>query len=466
MDRPRLLDGVFDHRRPWVRPVADDPPRVRARRVRQDDAARRASPTQQRAAGLPVAWVTCDRDDDARAAFWSAVVAASSEAAGRPAAVPRRAARAPHGPADAAFVVDPARRPARRGSGARPRPRRRSRGAAPRRARRHPPPRRVGRPGSVRVALGCRFEPPIGLHRLRLTGRLHEVRAAQLAFTAEEADDFWDRHDLTLDRDAAQALLTLTEGWPAGLRLAALSLEGGDDPARFVEEFSGADRPGRRLPHRRDPRAPARGGRRLPPAHIGRRGAPGRPRRAPVRPRGRARPCSRTSPSATPSPPGSTGRNVVPLPRAAAHLPRRRAHPAGRRRGRPACTASPRGGSSSTTARRRRSSTPRRPGTRTSSTRCSARGAWACCWPARVTRSTQAVSALPRAYRAQPVALVHRALVAVDAGRRRGRRRGPRRAGPAPGRRRRPADDLAAPSRRAAPGPPGGRPRRRPDAAS
>ena len=96
--------------------------------------------------------------------------------------------------------------------------------------------------GRVRVALGCRFEPPIGLHRLRLTGRLHEVRAAQLAFTAEEADDFWSRHDIVLDSDSRAVLHTLIEGWPAGMRMAALSLEHGD-PATFVAEFSGADRP-------------------------------------------------------------------------------------------------------------------------------------------------------------------------------------------------------------------------------
>jgi LuxR family maltose regulon positive regulatory protein len=97
--------------------------------------------------------------------------------------------------------------------------------------------------GRVCVALGCRFEPPIGLHRLRLTGRLHEVRAAQLAFTAEEADAFWERHDVGLDEEQRATLLRLTEGWPAALRLAALSLEHGDDPAVFVDEFSGADRP-------------------------------------------------------------------------------------------------------------------------------------------------------------------------------------------------------------------------------
>ena len=195
---------------------------------------------EQRAAGVPVAWVTCDRDDDGTA-FWSAVITAATEAAPDSATV-LAGLDAPAGPADSTFVanligvlgdevpglvlvLDDVHEV---------------------RARevldgiQHLVEWVDGR---VRVALGCRFEPPIGLHRLRLTGRLHEVRAAQLAFTAEEANSFWDRHDVVLDAQARSTLLSLTEGWPAGMRMAALSLEHGDDPARFVEEFSGADRP-------------------------------------------------------------------------------------------------------------------------------------------------------------------------------------------------------------------------------
>lgn len=195
---------------------------------------------EQRAGGVPVAWVTCDRDDDGTA-FWNAVITAATEAAPDSATV-LAGLDAPAGPADSTFVanligvlgdevpglvivLDDVHEV---------------------RARevldgiQHLVEWVDGR---VRVALGCRFEPPIGLHRLRLTGRLHEVRAAQLAFTAEEANAFWDLHDVVLDAQARSTLLSLTEGWPAGMRLAALSLEHGDDPARFVEEFSGADRP-------------------------------------------------------------------------------------------------------------------------------------------------------------------------------------------------------------------------------
>ncbi|HYN66708.1 MAG TPA: LuxR C-terminal-related transcriptional regulator [Ornithinibacter sp.] len=193
----------------------------------------------QRAAGVPVAWVTCDRDDDSTA-FWSAVLVAATEAAPDSATM-LAGLDAPAGPTDSTFVanligvfadevpglllvLDDVHE---------------VRARAVLDGIQHLVEWADGR---VRVALGCRFEPPIGLHRLRLTGRLHEVRAAQLAFTAEEADDFWGRHDIVLDGDSRGVLHTLIEGWPAGMRMAALSLEHGD-PATFVAEFSGADRP-------------------------------------------------------------------------------------------------------------------------------------------------------------------------------------------------------------------------------
>ena len=193
-----------------------------------------------RASGTPVAWVTCDRDDDG-ATFWNAVIAAAAGEAADSATV-LGGLDAPAGPADSTFVstligvlgdevpglvivLDDVHEV-------------RDREVLD--GIQHVTEWVDGR---VRVALGCRFEPPIGLHRLRLTGRLHEVRAAQLAFTEDEANDFWDRHEVVLDADSRRALLHLTEGWPAGMRMAALSLEHGDDPRQFVAEFSGADRP-------------------------------------------------------------------------------------------------------------------------------------------------------------------------------------------------------------------------------
>jgi LuxR family maltose regulon positive regulatory protein len=193
---------------------------------------------QQRSSGVPVGWVTCDHDDDGTS-FWSAVILAASEAARDSTLL--AGFDAPAGPADSTFVANLIAVLGDEVPGIllvlddvhEVRDREVLDGIQ------HLVEWADGR---VRVALGCRFEPPIGLHRLRLTGRLHEVRAAQLAFTAEEADDFWERHDIVLDGDSRAVLHGLTEGWPAGMRMAALSLEHGD-PATFVAEFSGADRP-------------------------------------------------------------------------------------------------------------------------------------------------------------------------------------------------------------------------------
>ena len=151
----------------------------------------------QRAAGQPLAWVTCDSDDVATS-FWGAVITAA-----RAAEPPRSSSRLGvfevpaegAGPAFVGSLIDVVREAV---------PglvlviddahqlvdgevldglRRLVEGAGP----------------ELRVAFGCRFEPPIGLHRYRLTGRLLEVRAADLAFSDTEAHAFWGLHDVTID---------------------------------------------------------------------------------------------------------------------------------------------------------------------------------------------------------------------------------------------------------------------------
>jgi LuxR family transcriptional regulator, maltose regulon positive regulatory protein len=94
-------------------------------------------------------------------------------------------------------------------------------------------------PPGLRVVLSTRSDPPLRLSRLRARGALAELRAADLRFTPEEAEILLPQ-GLT---DAAVAALTgRTEGWAAGLKLAALSLSGRGDVAAFVTDFSGSNR--------------------------------------------------------------------------------------------------------------------------------------------------------------------------------------------------------------------------------
>ena len=97
-------------------------------------------------------------------------------------------------------------------------------------------------PPNVHAILATRRDLQLGLHQLRLTGELAELRAADLRFTERETRELVNASGITLS-DAGVALLhRQTEGWAAGLRLAVISLTGHPDPERFVAEFSGSDR--------------------------------------------------------------------------------------------------------------------------------------------------------------------------------------------------------------------------------
>jgi LuxR family maltose regulon positive regulatory protein len=98
------------------------------------------------------------------------------------------------------------------------------------------------RPPQLHVILATRHDPPLGLHRYRLTGELTEVRAADLRFGLDESNQLLAAAGIKLSDGAVASLLARTEGWVAGLRLAALSLLGDPDPERFVAEFSGSER--------------------------------------------------------------------------------------------------------------------------------------------------------------------------------------------------------------------------------
>ena len=97
-------------------------------------------------------------------------------------------------------------------------------------------------PPELRFVLATRHDLRLGLHRLRLEGELTEIRAADLRFTLDEARVLFAAAGVELPGSALTLLHARTEGWAAGLRLAALSLAGHPDPERFAAEFSGSER--------------------------------------------------------------------------------------------------------------------------------------------------------------------------------------------------------------------------------
>jgi LuxR family transcriptional regulator, maltose regulon positive regulatory protein len=97
-------------------------------------------------------------------------------------------------------------------------------------------------PPNGHAILATRHDLPLGLHQLRLAGELAEIRAADLRFSEREARELLDASGITLSTAGAARLHQRTEGWAAGLRLAALSLAGHPQPESFVAEFSGSDR--------------------------------------------------------------------------------------------------------------------------------------------------------------------------------------------------------------------------------
>jgi LuxR family maltose regulon positive regulatory protein len=97
-------------------------------------------------------------------------------------------------------------------------------------------------PPELRCVLVTRHDVRLGLHRLRLTGEVTEIRAASLRFTLDEARTLFGAAGVELPTSALTLLHARTEGWAAGLRLAALSLTGHPDPEQFAAEFSGSER--------------------------------------------------------------------------------------------------------------------------------------------------------------------------------------------------------------------------------
>ncbi len=98
-------------------------------------------------------------------------------------------------------------------------------------------------PPQMHLVITTREDPQLPLARLRARGQLSELRAADLRFTPSEAAGFLNQvMDLNLSVEEVAVLETRTEGWIAGLQLAALSMRGREDVAHFVQAFAGNNR--------------------------------------------------------------------------------------------------------------------------------------------------------------------------------------------------------------------------------
>ena len=188
----------------------------------------------------PVAWVTVDRGDEDPARFWAHVLAALREGGALPPEGLLAGLATPHRNVDQEFLAVLVN-----GLAELPGPvvlvldlqEATSPGVAAglEFVLRHAPPQ-------LRLVVAARADPPVSLHRLRVAGQLTEIRAAELAFTPDEAGELLAGVGVRLQDGQLQSLWERTEGWAAGLRLAALSLRDHPDAGRFVAEFAGDDR--------------------------------------------------------------------------------------------------------------------------------------------------------------------------------------------------------------------------------
>jgi LuxR family transcriptional regulator, maltose regulon positive regulatory protein len=98
-------------------------------------------------------------------------------------------------------------------------------------------------PPNVHFVLISRAEPPLPLARLRARGQLVEIRTNDMRFTSDEATEFLNRSmKLNLDNAKVALLSKRTEGWIAGLQLAAMSMSHRDDLDAFINDFAGSNR--------------------------------------------------------------------------------------------------------------------------------------------------------------------------------------------------------------------------------
>ncbi len=98
-------------------------------------------------------------------------------------------------------------------------------------------------PENVHLVLATRSDPPLHLGRLRARGELNEIRTEHLAFTGQEVASLLnEKLRLHVGPDDLAVLLDRTEGWPAGIYLAVLTLEGKEDVHASIRSFGGSNR--------------------------------------------------------------------------------------------------------------------------------------------------------------------------------------------------------------------------------
>jgi LuxR family maltose regulon positive regulatory protein len=98
-------------------------------------------------------------------------------------------------------------------------------------------------PAQMHMVIATRADPPLPLSRLRVRNQLTEIREKDLRFTSDEVDHFLNQiMGLDLNKEQIEALERRTEGWVAGLQLAAISIQDQANKERFIEDFAGSNR--------------------------------------------------------------------------------------------------------------------------------------------------------------------------------------------------------------------------------
>ena len=198
-----------------------------------------------RGCGVPVAWVALDAGDDDPAQFWRYVLAALDRTVpgvAAPALSMLRAPRPSPAPIETALrtlLNDIATLPAERHFALVLDDYHHITTPAIHEAvallLEHPP-------AHIHLYLAGRSEPPLPLARLRVRDQIAELRAPELLFSSDEVAAFAATLGLRLAAEDVAALAKRSGGWPAALRLAAISLRGNPDPARFIAAFDGSHR--------------------------------------------------------------------------------------------------------------------------------------------------------------------------------------------------------------------------------